>query len=108
MNVPKLKPCPFCGGKPYLANVEMVGCAYVVCTDCRAQSDDMSKERAIWQWNTRTATIPDPLDDPRVVALVEACTSARDYFNGSTDTPFQVLAELTKALSAITKEPPHE
>jgi hypothetical protein len=57
---------------------------------------------------TRTDTIPDPLDDPRVVALVEACTSARDYFNGSTDTPFQVLAELTKALSAITKEPPHE
>jgi Lar family restriction alleviation protein len=50
---PELKPCPFCGGKPYLANVEMAGCSYVVCTDCRTQSDDMSKERAITQWNTR-------------------------------------------------------
>ncbi len=72
MTAPELKPCPFCGGKPYLANVEMVGCAYVVCTDCRMQSDDMSKERAIAAWNTRTNTIPDPLDDPRVVTLVGA------------------------------------
>ncbi len=53
MTTPDLLPCPFCGGKPYLANVEMVGCSYVVCTDCRAQGDDMSKDRAIASWNTR-------------------------------------------------------
>ena len=51
-----LLPCPFCGGTPYLANVEMVGCSYVVCTDCRTQSDDMSKDRAIAAWNTHPPT----------------------------------------------------
>ena len=49
----ELLPCPFCGGKPYLANVAMVGCAYVVCTDCRIQGDDGSQERAIAAWNRR-------------------------------------------------------
>tara|TARA_R110000782_G_scaffold218427_1_gene305794 strand:- start:21511 stop:21879 length:369 start_codon:yes stop_codon:yes gene_type:complete len=49
----ELKPCPFCGGKPYLANVAMVGCAYIVCTDCRMQSDDGSQKRVIDLWNTR-------------------------------------------------------
>ena len=53
MTAPELKPCPFCGGKPYLANVAMVGCAYVVCTDCRAQGDDASQEGAIAAWNRR-------------------------------------------------------
>jgi Lar family restriction alleviation protein len=71
MTLPELKPCPFCGGKPYLANVELVGCSYVVCTDCRAQGDDMSKDHAILSWNTRTAPF-DPLSDPRVKALVES------------------------------------
>ena len=52
---PLLLPCPFCGGKAYLANVEMVGCSYVVCTDCRIQGDDMSKERAVATWNSRPA-----------------------------------------------------
>lgn len=60
MTAPELKPCPFCGGKPYLANVEMVGCAYVVCTDCRAQGDDASREGAIAAWNRRAdlAAVP--------------------------------------------------
>ena len=40
----QLLPCPFCGEKPYLYNVEMAGCAYVVCTGCRTQSDDGGKE----------------------------------------------------------------
>ena len=75
---------------------------------------------------TRTATIPDPMDDPRVVALVRAA----DMLDGVSDllrawTPFEVLKQpdavckafgtladrldvLTAALSAITKEPPHE
>jgi hypothetical protein len=53
-NAPDLKPCPFCGGAAYLANVEMPGCAYVVCTDCRTQSDDGGAERVRLKWNTRT------------------------------------------------------
>jgi Lar family restriction alleviation protein len=52
-DAPELKPCPFCGGKPYLANVQMVGCAYVICTECSVQSDDASRERAIALWNRR-------------------------------------------------------
>lgn len=73
-DAPELKPCPFCGGKPYLANVEMVGCAYVVCTDCRTQSDDMTKERAIERWNTRAdlAAAPEPLQS-RVQPWMMAC-----------------------------------
>jgi hypothetical protein len=53
-NAPELLPCPFCGGgNPYLANVEMLGCAYVVCTDCGAQSDDGGAERVRLKWNSR-------------------------------------------------------
>jgi len=66
MTAPELKPCPFCGGKPYLANVEMVGCSYVVCTDCRAQGDDATKEGAIANWNAR-ASAP----DTRVVTVAQ-------------------------------------
>jgi len=57
----QLKLCPFCGGIPYLANVEMAGCSYVVCTDCRMQSDDGSQDRVINSWNTRTPPIVKPL-----------------------------------------------
>jgi Lar family restriction alleviation protein len=60
---PDLLPCPFCGGKPYLANVEMAGCAYVVCTDCRMQSDDGSQQRVVTAWNTRNADLVQQDDD---------------------------------------------
>lgn len=68
----ELKPCPFCGGKPYLANVAMVGCTYVVCTDCRAQGDDASQEGAIAAWNRRS----DPRDEV-IARLVEAAKALR-------------------------------
>ena len=51
----ELKPCPCCGGKPYLANVEMAGCAYVVCTDCRLQTEDGLQRNVAAKWNTRAA-----------------------------------------------------
>jgi len=56
-----LKSCPFCGGIPYLANVAMAGCLYVVCTDCRMQSDDGSRDRVVNNWNTRTPPKIKPL-----------------------------------------------
>ena len=59
-----LSPCPFCGGRPYLANVAMAGCSYVVCTDCRIQSDDGMKDRVIEKWNARTPPKVKPLDMP--------------------------------------------
>ncbi len=54
----ELLPCPCCGGVPRLANVEMAGCSYVVCTDCRLQTDDGSRDRVVKAWNTRAATQP--------------------------------------------------
>jgi hypothetical protein len=74
-----LKPCPFCGGKPYLANVAMAGCAYVVCTDCRVQSVDGTQDRVRAAWNTRADLPPTPeqlMADPRVVALADAAKRA--------------------------------
>lgn len=103
MNAPELKPCPFCGGKPYLANVEMVGCSYVVCTDCRMQSDDMSKDRAVDQWNRRA----DPLSDPRVVALVEALEYTVSPHDWESAAMFhaRLLAFNTAALAAMKGQP---
>ena len=55
---------------------------------------------------TRTATIPDPMQDPRVVALVEALRFADNVFR---DLGWHAKWEVTSsALDTITKEPPHE
>lgn len=83
-----LKPCPFCGGKPYLANVAMVGCAYVVCTDCRMQSDDGGKDRVVAAWNRRADLAqPDPMADPRVTALLDALQVYADGCDATETTP---------------------
>lgn len=74
-DAPKLKPCPFCGGKPYLANVQMVGCAYVVCTDCRMQSDDGTESRVVAAWNTRADLI-----DMDVLRRVEAAIAEQHAY----------------------------
>ena len=56
--------------------------------------------------DTRTDTIPDPLDDPRVVALIEALRFADNTFR---DLGWHSKWEVTSdALSTITKEPPHD
>ena len=82
------------------------------------------RQRAGWTEYTRTDTIPDPLDDPRVVALVEAAEPFFTYAQSNVDEngwtlgtgsericdwfgPSDFLA-LIAALSTITKEPPHE
>jgi hypothetical protein len=72
MSGPELLPCPFCGGKPCLTNVAMAGCTYVVCTDCRAQSNDTSQEGARAAWNRR-ADLAAPL---AAVAMREAAIEA--------------------------------
>ena len=71
---------------------------------------------------TRTAAIPDPMDDPRVVALVEAMKNVAeqstrdeipdgygpDHIDGFDDGYDAAIMNCRAALSAITKEPPHE
>lgn len=57
---------------------------------------------------THTDTIPDPMQDPRVMALVEAAilgAQLRLLENGRLDTPDQIRAA---ALSTLKKEPPDD
>ena len=65
-------PCPFCGGKPYLANKDMAGGAFVVCTDCPAATDDGVIETAIAVRNRRA----EPADLTRLRAEVAQLVAA--------------------------------
>lgn len=53
-----LKPCPFCGGKPYISTRpcyygETISAA-IVCKGCGASSDhEKTETKAIIAWNTR-------------------------------------------------------
>ena len=80
-----LMPCPLCGGDAYLANVEMAGCSYIVCTDCHLQTDDGSRERVVRKWNTRVlaALIADAERRGREAGLVEAANLASMWFQFS-------------------------
>ena len=53
----KLKPCPFCGQKPYIEDclnyiTNKIESYYVVC-NCQSVVDFDTKKRAIEAWNTR-------------------------------------------------------
>lgn len=54
----QLKPCPFCGGAALLMHGGP-GNNFVGCTQCKATTDDGSKERAIAAWNRRVDTADD-------------------------------------------------
>lgn len=47
-----LKSCPFCKGKAELS-CGSPGCWFVHCLQCKAATDDVSRDRAIELWNTR-------------------------------------------------------
>ena len=49
----KLKPCPFCGGKAILAEINGTDDYYVVCEVCCTYTDFYRKEKAIKAWNSR-------------------------------------------------------
>lgn len=60
----KLKPCPFCGGKPKYVEVTGGWCA-IVCERCDAttkcfiiSSEYAAMERAVKAWNRRTTNGP--------------------------------------------------
>ena len=106
----ELKPCPFCGGKPYLANVAMVGCAYVVCTDCRMQSDDGGRERVVAAWNTRTDSIPS--QDALIRAALEAAANGVEnlgsrlgYVDSGVTGPVTTSKAMSRAIRALADNP---
>lgn len=79
MNKPKLKPCPFCGGKPHLEtrhrafiNAQTTRVALVRCTECNARSGRFelkdfghtsscleANNKAIEAWNRRATNEAD-------------------------------------------------
>ena len=47
----ELKPCPFCGGKPFLSGIKVF---WVVCENCLGSAANAdSREGAINRWNRR-------------------------------------------------------
>ena len=51
----KLKPCPFCGGKPVIYKSISDRKAWVMCSECGATSSSGFREKtAIRAWNRRT------------------------------------------------------
>ena len=66
----ELKPCPFCGGEPFLTGITISSAApFARCGTCYAEvpgkNDDDSSQRlsAIKVWNTRTHTPLEVLDE---------------------------------------------
>lgn len=49
----KLKPCPFCGGKPYDNYTDTFGYWYITCINCHAQIHARKRKEAIESWNRR-------------------------------------------------------
>ena len=59
LKMDKLKPCPFCGGKPYLTQ-NYLGQNYVRCPDCGAvvwgrDDEDFTEKDAVKAWNRRAS-----------------------------------------------------
>ncbi len=51
----RLKPCPFCGGKPVIYKSMSDRKAWIVCSECGATSPSSFREKtAIKAWNRRT------------------------------------------------------
>ena len=54
MELGKLKPCPFCGGKASPIFLDIEQSFKIVCSDCHiGQYHFFNKEMAIKAWNTR-------------------------------------------------------
>jgi len=69
----ELKPCPFCGGKAYLANPEPNALWRVICTnDCREGEYVSNRTAAIALWNTRTFTRADVEAVAGIISSAEA------------------------------------
>lgn len=53
----KLKPCPFCGGEPFMVGAEIDGRAHYIvkCTACHSTSGvmQMNRSKAAEAWNRR-------------------------------------------------------
>lgn len=100
----ELKPCPFCGGEakthgPYGWDGKWCishNCPALYNGGSEAFKGYLSEKEAIAAWNTRTT--PDPLSDPRVIALVEAARAMRDHLDRWQETGAVATAQESKAL----------
>lgn len=66
----KLKPCPFCGGKAEMFELDQdepanAGGSVIQCSVCQASSavEFGTKETLVERWNRRTPTPEEPTDD---------------------------------------------
>lgn len=101
INVPNLKPCPFCGSKAAIypttmtkdnsrdPKFYMVGCDTCICVGSHATSRLYeTKENAILAWNgrreTKTTTVP-PLPNPRDINASNVAGFVEDWVNDHTE-----------------------
>ena len=53
----ELKPCPFCGGEPFIyfsGSSSNGSFAEIICKSCKCQTDRLPESKAIEAWNRRT------------------------------------------------------
>ena len=100
----ELKPCPFCGGEAACIEDGSHSTAWEIgCYNgqCAAEPSvwEPRKEMAIAAWNTRAAP---PLNDPLVLALVEAANGVvNEYYNQVHGPVIYNIKHLDAALEAI-------
>jgi len=109
--VSELKPCPFCGGKPFCAEQEhlnpkvgeywIVGCGNDDCPVDTCFVDQPSKAEAIASWNRRAA----PVVTEEMARRGEAAR-VRYMENVAADRVGSMMAALTAALGYGNTSPP--
>ena len=82
-DAPKLKPCPFCGGRAELR--EDHDNSWVICPNCQISLEGFEdSDDAVAAWNTRADLIPD-LPDALVRAALEQAADRLEPSNERSD-----------------------
>jgi Lar family restriction alleviation protein len=76
----ELKPCPFCGGKPFVYTTGNVSCGFyveIICENCGCRTDRAIEEVASDVWNARR-----PIEDivEQLEYEKEKCEEDRTYW----------------------------
>lgn len=98
MTETKLKPCPFCGGKPDLGSYSSSGNWIVVCSKCEAETQVYETEQEVVKaWNARQ--VEGELLKKYEAALFEIC-----FCCAAVDCSLEQQSEALKAIDTICKE----